>query len=78
MAATTCRKSVIEAFCFNEQVDDPLEADAVEDADTVSGTLEDVVGDDVVVFRGDKFDDKTGVGASTVFAIDEGVVRCGF
>ena len=49
MAATTCLKSSIEAFRFDEQVDGLLDEVEVGDADAEVGTLEDVVGNDVEV-----------------------------
>ena len=49
IAATTCLKSSIEAFCFIEQVDELLGRDAVDGDDPMDGTLGEDVVDNVVV-----------------------------
>ena len=68
----------MEAFRFDEQVDGPLDEDAVEDADSEDGMIGEDVVDDVVVVRGVKTGVECVVGASTIFVFDERVGRCGF
>ena len=49
------------------------DADAVEVEDTMPGTIELDMGNDVVVVRGVEFDVKGAVGASTISGFDERV-----
>ena len=78
IAFTTCWRSSKAASFFDEHVEGLEDADAVEIADTVDGTIEYGVGKDVVVVRCAEFDVKDAVGASTVLGIDEDVEGSGF
>ena len=78
MELTTLWRSSRATSFFDEHVERLEDADAVGDADSVDGTTEDSMGDDVGVFLDANFDAKCGVGAPTVFDIDEGVERSEF
>ena len=73
IAFTTCWRSSKAASFFDEHVERLEDADAVEVEDTMPGTIELDMGNDVVVVRGVEFDVKGAVGASTISGFDERV-----